>query len=80
GTRRVVHPSRTTCSAAGRMSAFQQCRLAPNLSVTLPSPPHAIPQLTTSETDLCIELANKRWQFHRQSGFLSQMWIGDKKQ
>jgi beta-galactosidase len=45
-----------------------------------PSAPHAIPQLTTSETDFCIELDNKRWQFNRQSGFLSQMWIGDKKQ
>ncbi|SPX65440.1 Beta-galactosidase [Leclercia adecarboxylata] len=31
-------------------------RLAENLSVTLPSAPHAIPQLTTSETDFCIEL------------------------
>ncbi|WP_407229286.1 hypothetical protein [Escherichia coli] len=30
--------------------------------------------------DFCIELGNKRWQFNRQSGFLSQMWIGDKKQ
>ncbi len=48
--------------------------------MTLPSAPHAIPQLTTSETDFCIELDNKRWQFNRQSGFLSQMWIGDKKQ
>ncbi len=56
----------------------QQWRLAENLSVTQPSAPHAIPQLTTSETDFCIELDNKRWQFNRQSGFLSQMWIGDK--
>ncbi|TYE37659.1 hypothetical protein DJ508_30900, partial [Klebsiella michiganensis] len=42
--------------------------------------PHAIPQLTTSETDFCIELGNKRWQFNRLSGLLSQMWIGDEKQ
>ncbi|CAM7174601.1 beta-galactosidase [Klebsiella quasipneumoniae subsp. similipneumoniae] len=48
--------------------------------MTQPSAPHAIPQLTTSETDFCIELGNKRWQFNRQSGFLSQMWIGDEKQ
>ncbi|XPE66674.1 hypothetical protein ACNKHR_05915 [Shigella flexneri] len=34
----------------------------------------------TSETDFCIELGNKRWQFNRQSGLLSQMWIGDEKQ
>ncbi|WP_407240657.1 hypothetical protein [Escherichia coli] len=58
----------------------QQWRLAENLSVTLPSASHAIPQLTTSGTDFCIELGNKRWQFNRQSGFLSQMWIGDEKQ
>ncbi|HBW2756505.1 beta-galactosidase, partial [Klebsiella pasteurii] len=76
----VVQPNATTWSAAGHISAWQQWRLAENLSVTLPSAPHAIPQLTTSETDFCIELDNKRWQFNRQSGFLSQMWIGDKKQ
>ncbi|HBC6592139.1 TPA: DUF4981 domain-containing protein, partial [Klebsiella oxytoca] len=76
----VVQPNATTWSAAGHISAWQQWRLAENLSVTQPSAPHAIPQLTTSETDFCIELDNKRWQFNRQSGFLSQMWIGDKKQ
>ncbi|MEW9178697.1 beta-galactosidase domain 4-containing protein, partial [Klebsiella pneumoniae] len=76
----VVQPNATTWSAAGHISAWQQWRLAENLSVTLPSAPHAIPQLTTSETDFCIELDNKRWQFNRQSGFLSQMWSGDKKQ
>ncbi len=75
-----MQPNATTWSAAGHISAWQQWRLAENLSVTLPSAPHAIPQLTTSETDFCIELDNKRWQFNRQSGFLSQMWIGDKKQ
>ena len=48
--------------------------------MTLPSAPHSAPQLTTSETDFCIALDNKRWQFNRQSGLLSQMWIGDEKQ
>ncbi len=79
-TVRVVQPNATAWSEAGHISAWQQWRLAENLSVTLPSAPHAIPQLTTSETDFCIELDNKRWQFNRQSGFLSQMWIGDEKQ
>ncbi|PAT22417.1 beta-galactosidase, partial [Klebsiella quasipneumoniae] len=64
----VVQPNATTWSAAGHISAWQQWRLAENLSVTQPSAPHAIPQLTTSETDFCIELDNKRWQFNRQSG------------
>jgi len=76
----VVQPNATTWSAAGHISAWQQWRLAENLSVTQPSAPHAIPQLTTSETDFCIELGNKRWQFNRLSGLLSQMWIGDEKQ
>lgn len=79
-TVRVVQPNATAWSEAGHISAWQQWRLAENLSVTLPSASHAIPQLTTSETDFCIELGNKRWQFNRQSGFLSQMWIGDEKQ
>ena len=79
-TVRVVQPNATAWSEAGHISAWQQWRLAENLSVTLPSASHIIPQLTTSETDFCIELGNKRWQFNRQSGFLSQMWIGDKKQ
>ncbi len=76
----VVQPNATAWSEAGHISAWQQWRLAENLSVTLPSAPHAIPHLTTSEMDFCIELGNKRWQFNRQSGFLSQMWIGDEKQ
>ncbi|WP_416376985.1 beta-galactosidase domain 4-containing protein [Klebsiella pneumoniae] len=46
----VVQPNATTWSAAGHISAWQQWRLAENLSVTLPPRP-AIPQLTTSETD-----------------------------
>ena len=79
-TVRVVQPNATAWSEAGHISAWQQWRLAENLSVTLPSAPHAIPHLTTSEMDFCIELGNKRWQFNRQSGFLSQMWIGDEKQ
>ncbi|HHN9864807.1 TPA: beta-galactosidase, partial [Escherichia coli] len=76
----VVQPNATAWSEAGHISAWQQWRLAENLSVTLPAASHAIPHLTTSEMDFCIELGNKRWQFNRQSGFLSQMWIGDKKQ
>ncbi len=79
-TVRVVQPNATAWSEAGHISAWQQWRLAENLSVTLPSASHIIPQLTTSETDFCIELGNKRWQFNRQSGLLSQMWIGDEKQ
>nr|AWC67556.1 ELAV-LacZ fusion [Drosophila melanogaster] len=79
-TVRVVQPNATAWSEAGHISAWQQWRLAENLSVTLPAASHAIPHLTTSEMDFCIELGNKRWQFNRQSGFLSQMWIGDKKQ
>ncbi len=79
-TVRVVQPNATAWSEAGHISSRQQWRLAENLSVTLPAASHAIPHLTTSEMDFCIELGNKRWQFNRQSGFLSQMWIGDKKQ
>ena len=75
-----MQPNATAWSEAGHISAWQQWRLAENLSVTLPAASHAIPHLTTSEMDFCIELGNKRWQFNRQSGFLSQMWIGDKKQ
>ncbi|EFE1127516.1 TPA: beta-galactosidase [Escherichia coli] len=76
----VVQPNATAWSEAGHISAWQQWRLAENLSMTLPAASHAIPHLTTSEMDFCIELGNKRWQFNRQSGFLSQMWIGDEKQ
>ncbi|MEJ1741244.1 beta-galactosidase domain 4-containing protein, partial [Escherichia coli] len=79
-TVRVVQPNATTWSEAGHISAWQQWRLAENLSVTPLSAPHSSPQLTTSETDFCIGLGNKRWQFNRQSGLLSQMWIGDEKQ
>ncbi|MGX9924659.1 beta-galactosidase domain 4-containing protein [Enterobacter hormaechei] len=76
----VVQPNATTWSAAGDISAWQQWRLAENLSV-IPSAPHAIPQLTTSETDFCIELDNKRWQFAIASqAFFHRCGSGDKKQ
>ncbi|MGX9929609.1 hypothetical protein [Enterobacter hormaechei] len=80
----TVHVARTERDH-GMVSSRTHQRLAAVASGgkpqrALPSAPHAIPQLTTSETDFCIELDNKRWQFNRQSGFLSQMWIGDKKQ
>lgn len=51
-TVRVVQPNATAWSEAGHISAWQQWRLAENLSVTLPAASHAIPHLTTSEMDL----------------------------
>lgn len=79
-TVRVVQPNATAWSQAGYISAWQQWRLAENLSVTPLSAPHSCPQLLTNETDFCIELDNKRWQFSRLSGFLTQLWIDGEKQ
>ncbi|MCZ8856400.1 beta-galactosidase [Escherichia albertii] len=79
-TVRVVQPNATAWSQAGHISAWQQWRLAENLSVTPLSAPHSCPQLLTNETDFCIELGNKRWQFSRLSGFLTQLWIDGEKQ
>ena len=67
----------TTWSAAGHISAAAVASGGkPQRDTPLRAPRH--PATDHQRNGFCIELDNKRWQFNRQSGFLSQMWIGDK--
>ncbi|WP_249823778.1 hypothetical protein [Escherichia coli] len=47
-------------------------------AVTQPSAPHAIPQLTTSETDFCIELGNKRCNLTASQAFFHRCGLAMK--
>ena len=79
-TVRVEQPQATAWSDAGHISAWQQWKLEEKLSLAR-QPTHCFaPQLNVSENIFTVENDNKRWQFDRQSGLLTQYWIGDKAQ
>lgn len=79
-TVRVEQPQATAWSDAGHISAWQQWKLEEKLSLAR-LPTHCFaPQLNVSENIFTVENDNKRWQFDRQSGLLTQYWIGDKAQ
>ncbi|MCT1464920.1 beta-galactosidase [Citrobacter freundii] len=79
-TVRVEQPHATAWSDAGHISAWQQWKLQEKLSLTQLPSAHTAPQLNVSENVFTVENDNKRWQFDRQSGLLTQYWIGDSAQ
>ncbi|EKA2134843.1 beta-galactosidase [Citrobacter freundii] len=79
-TVRVEQPQATAWSDAGHISAWQQWKLQEKLSLTQLPSARTAPQLNVSENVFTIENDNKRWQFDRQSGLLTQYWIGDSAQ
>lgn len=79
-TVRVEQPQATAWSDAGHISAWQQWKLQEKLSLTQLPPAGTAPQLNVSENVFTVENDNKRWQFDRQSGLLTQYWIGDSAQ
>ncbi|VDZ55793.1 beta-D-galactosidase [Citrobacter freundii] len=79
-TIRVEQPQATAWSDAGHISAWQQWKLQEKLSLTQLPSAHTAPQLNVSENVFTVENDNKRWQFDRQSGLLTQYWIGDSAQ
>lgn len=79
-TVRVEQPQATAWSQAGHISAWQQWKLSEKLCTQLPSRADTAPQLTASETAFNITLNNKRWEFSRQQGVLTQYWINDETQ
>lgn len=76
-TVRVEQPQATAWSGAGHISAWQQWKLEEKLNLTQPPRASSAPQLTVSESAFIAAVNNKRWQFDRQSGLLTQYWIGD---
>ncbi|HHD7210653.1 TPA: beta-galactosidase [Citrobacter freundii] len=79
-TVRVEQPQATAWSEAGHISAWQQWKLQEKLSLTQLPSARTAPQLNVSENVFTVENDNKRWQFDRQSGLLTQYWIGDSAQ
>lgn len=76
-TVRVEQPQATAWSDAGHISAWQQWKLEEKLSLKQPPRASSAPQLTVSESAFIAAVNNKRWQFDRRSGLLTQYWIGD---
>ena len=79
-TVRIEQPQATAWAEAGHVSAWQQWALEQKLSLALPSRASEIPQLTSGDTAFSVTLGNKRWEFCRKQGVLTQYWIGDNAQ
>lgn len=73
----VAQPQATGWSEAGHISAWYQWKLEEKFSLTLPSHASATPELTVSEGAFTAAVNNKRWEFSRQSGLLTQYWMDD---
>lgn len=79
-TVRVEQPQATAWSQAGHISAWQQWKLNQTLDTQLPLRTDTAPQLTASETAFNITANDKRWEFSRQQGVLTQYWINEEAQ
>ncbi len=79
-TAEIVQPQATHWSEAGHISGWQQWPLKEKL----PSAPAIIrgpaPQLSESDTLFSVSAGDRRWEFSRQTGVLSQYFIGDQPQ
>ncbi|NDO80499.1 beta-galactosidase [Citrobacter sp. NCU1] len=76
----VEQPQATAWSPAGHISAWQQWKLNEKLCTQRPPRANNASQLTASETAFSITVNDKRWEFCRQQGVLTQYWIGDEAQ
>ncbi|WP_204526521.1 beta-galactosidase [Citrobacter cronae] len=76
-TVRVEQPRATAWSDAGHISAWQQWKLEEKLSLARQPTARTAPQLNVSENSFTVENDNKRWQFDRRSGLLTQYWLDD---
>lgn len=76
-TVRVEQPRATAWSDAGHISAWQQWKLEEKLSLARQPTVRTAPQLNVSENSFTVENDNKRWQFDRRSGLLTQYWLDD---
>nr|AMK07522.1 beta-galactosidase [Klebsiella sp. T17-2] len=79
-TVRVEQPQATAWSQAGHICAWQQWKLDEKLCTQLPQPANYAPKLTASESTFSITVNEKRWEFSRQQGVLTQYWIGEEAQ
>ncbi|POP46979.1 beta-galactosidase [Superficieibacter electus] len=79
-TVRVEQPRASAWSQAGHISAWQQWALEETLSVQQAPRASDAPALATDDNTFCVTLGDKRWQFCRQQGWLTQFWRNDEAQ
>lgn len=79
-TVRVEQPQATAWSPAGHTSAWQQWKLSERLVARQLLPGKPAPALAASSDMFTITVKDKRWEFCRQRGFLTQYWLGEEAQ
>lgn len=79
-TVRVEQPQATAWSDAGHISAWQQWKLEEKLSLALKPRASTAPQLTIRDDTFTVIVSDKRWEFCRRTGLLTQYWLAEKAQ
>ncbi len=76
----VVQPQATHWSQAGHISGWQQWLLAERVAETLSATDGQAPQLSHTGKLFTVTAANRRWEFSREAGVLSQYFIDSQAQ
>ena len=79
-TVRVEQPEATAWSDAGHISAWQQWKLEEKLSLAIKPRASTAPQLTTRDDTFTVIVSDKRWEFCRRTGLLTQYWLAEEAQ
>ncbi|HIB3265031.1 TPA: beta-galactosidase [Citrobacter youngae] len=79
-TVRVEQPQATAWSDAGHISAWQQWKLEEKLSLALKPRASTAPQLTIRDDTFTVIVSDKRREFCRRTGLLTQYWLAEKAQ
>ena len=79
-TVRVEQPQATAWSDAGHISAWQQWKLEEKLSLALKPRASTAPQLTIRDDTFTVIVSDKRWEFCRRTGLLTQYWLAEEAQ
>ena len=76
----VEQPEATAWSDAGHISAWQQWKLEEKLSLAIKPHASTAPQLTTRDDTFTVIVSDKRWEFCRRTGLLTQYWLAEEAQ
>jgi len=71
----VVQPQATRWSEALHISGWQQWLLEESVAEPLSTTDGQAPQLSTTDTEFSVTAGNRRWEFSREAGVLSQYFI-----
>lgn len=76
----IIQPQATLWSEAGHISGWQQWPLEERLAESSRQAAGPAPQLSTTDTTFSVAAANRRWEFSREAGVLSQYFIDSQPQ